>query len=331
MSTTRFLISAGLAAALLAAAYLLLPRAYFAAADDAAATGKALVVRAEPPPVEVDPPAWALGDSVWFVPIVRERARVALGDTLGFAYRSQRRRTRAWLLEAVERGRLDSARFPVPPALAATLREIVAEGSETSASTSPTPAPARTRFVLRGWERELAEADLMGAEDGLRDDLTAWEFASAGGASPEERRARESRVRERRRTVESLRARLAERVPVGTPATQVAPPDDRLSQRDRARILELAEALPADTPIPLRATATGTYAPRYSIAVSVPRGAAIGTLLTPPPLRDAKVRVVTPAYYLVSHSLPALWAVADRVDSLAPRHRGSLVRAVVVE
>lgn len=329
MTTARLLSSVALAAALLVGAYLVLPRARGVHAIEADRGDGAVVVRAELPVVAANSLVSPVTDSVVFVPAVPELREVATGDTLGTVHGSLQRRTRAFLLDAVERGRLDSARLPLPESLGALLAEI--GGADEAMTRAPAPpTPDRPGFVLRGWERDLVEADLMGAEDGLRDQLAELETASTEGASPATRKALASRVRERRRAVRSLRARLAERLAPGSPVPRLPPARGDLSQRDRARLLDLAESLPPDTSLVLSAAAAGTFVPKYSTSVQVEYGAAIGRF-SPSPILVGDGGRTPPVYHLVAESLPTLWAVADRVDTLGPHHLNSLVLSVVVE
>ena len=302
-----------------------------------------------------------LGDSARYVPIVRVAADVGAGDTLGLLYYDGGRDLRAALLAMVEGGDFDTARLSMTPRLRERLVAIFgatpprASLAVETASQPTRPEPAPTRQVLRGFDREMVEMDLMGAVDGLED--YEARLARAEEAGSDEEVAELGREIERRSVVVTgIRRRLAAREPDpnALPQSQSEPTGEvaaaplpqtgegvpkqlenpeSLTDRQRAALLQLAEEVPLESLCVLAAAQAGTFEPSIAESQRLPRGERVGTFLVAGEGSGDDAAVGTPAYYLVARGLPLLWARAERVERLAPGQGSSAsqVRVVYVE
>ena len=326
MKRGQSIIAALVVAAALAAAVLLLPRFERGPRADREAASR-YVVLARPQGED----AAALGgrDSFAFVPFVRSAGEIRRGDTLGYLYATESRDLRDYLRSIVERGVVGQMRADLPPEIAAELESMRARPSP-----GPTPPPratTRERLVVRGFERDLLESELMGAEDGLRD--YARRLAAASGDNPdaEELARLRTEVERRRGAIARLKAKLGARERVDGGPTKVAatprPTTIELNQRQRARLLSLSESLPIDPSSPVVAQIAGRYEPSCPTGCDVAHGDTLGVISRDTVGRSTSaVGAGEESYLLIPRGSPVLLATATRVDSFRQGERGLRIR-----
>ncbi|MFK8054675.1 MAG: hypothetical protein AB8F78_01035 [Saprospiraceae bacterium] len=241
------------------------------------------------------------GDTYERIILKRE---VRPGDTLGYVLRDRFRGVRDSLSAFAKTSILPSNLGKLSKAHVEELKKMARPVAET------THAPAtKSRYKIRGVEREYLNSDIMGAEDASTEILGKLShLTDAGKSETPEFRMLSSKLKVKQAFISAAKRRLAkkESVSSGKSAKPLTRPSLTSEQRDR--ILALSAELPLDTQRVYAPIAGRYYRPDDGV----------GFIIASTTISDGTQNVMESdqqGYTLKSSGQPALWGTAQRSDS----------------
>ena len=250
-----------------------------------------------------------LSDAI-FEQVISKR-NVQPGDTLGFILKDRYKDLRDSLSAFAKTSKSQANFNLLPVEIQKDVKEILQQLSATQLQSKP---ERKSRFALRGVEREYLNSEIMGAEDAsteLIGKLTHLEDSGRSNSAAATNTRLE--LNKKQAFISSAKKRLAKRVVNASPSTQISGTQSiapRLTVVQRTRILALSNELPLDTQRVFAPIAGRYYRPDEGI------GFIIATSHSEQKSMNLG-RKESSGYILEAQGSPALWGKAQRKDQKA--------------